>query len=107
MTRLEALTRACAELGLRLESHYAVRISDGLVVETLARIPELGGASGMLILSQYAEIESYTQRIADLGYGFAVLGEPKDPDAFDLNGYKRMFRDWGWSGALGAKPNWM
>jgi hypothetical protein len=101
------LSRACSALGLTCETGYIVQIAPDVVVKSVARIRELGDDNGMLILARYDEVEPITQRLADLGYGFAVLGEPKDTDAFDLDGYKRMFRDWGWSGALGAKPSWM
>ena len=107
MTRAEALSRACSVLGLTFEAGYTVQIDEDVVVEAMARIRELGDDNGMLILAHYDEVEPFTQRLADLGYGFAVLGEPRDADAFDLDGYKQMFRDWGWSGALGTKPSWM
>jgi len=107
MTRAEALSSACATLGLTFEPSYIVQIDENVALKTLARIRELGDDNGMLILTRYDEVEPFTRRLADLGYGFAVLGEPKDTEAFDLDGYKRMFRDWGWTGALGSKPGWM
>jgi hypothetical protein len=107
MMRAEALSKACTALGLTFEAGYVVKIDENVVLKTVGRIRELGDDNGMLVLARYDEVEPFTQRLADLGYGFSVLGEPKDAAVFDLDGYKRIFRDWGWSGALGSKPSWM
>jgi len=107
VTRAESLSKACVELGLVCDLNHSVRLTDAQTVVATARIRELGAKQGMLVIGRYDEIEPFMQRIRELGYGFSVLAEPKSGAAFDIDSYKRMFRDWGWSGPLGAKPSWM
>ena len=61
----------------------------------------------MLLIRAYDEIRDHVQELKDAGYGYSVLGEPRPDEEFDLMGFQEMFRDWGWSGRLGAKPAWM
>ena len=99
----EWLWRACAELGLTIEPAYNVRLPTAVELTAMARIPHLGGANGMLIFGDYDEIRRFTQPLLDAGYAFSVLGEPPQQETFDLQSYKDMFVDWGWSGELGQK----
>jgi hypothetical protein len=61
----------------------------------------------MLLFRAYDEIRGHVQELIDAGYGFSVLDEPRPNAEFELTSFQVMFRDWGWSGQLGAKPAWM
>lgn len=61
----------------------------------------------MLLFRAYDDIRGHVQELEDAGYGFSVVGEPRPDEEFDLTAFQEMFRDWGWSGRLGAKPVWM
>lgn len=61
----------------------------------------------MLVFLADDEMRGHVQELLDAGYGCSVLGEPRPDDEFDLAAFQEMFRDWGWSGQLGAKPAWM
>jgi hypothetical protein len=108
MKRLpEWLWRACAELGLRVDLDFKLSLPNGLEMSVVARIRDLGAANGMLIFESYDEISNFTKELLDAGYGFSVLDEPSPQEGFDLDSFKEMFIDWGWSGELGHKPAWM
>lgn len=108
MKRLsERVWRACAELGLRAELGFKLSLPNRPEITTVARIHNLGAANGMLIFESYDEISSFTKELLDAGYGFSVLDEPLPQEQFDLDSFKEMFIDWGWSGELGRKPSWM
>jgi hypothetical protein len=79
----------------------------GRAVVTVARIANLGAPNGMLLFRAYDEIRDHVQELEDVGYGFSVVDEPRPDEEFCLASFQEMFRDWGWSGELGAKPAWM
>ena len=99
--------RACSALGLQAELGFRLVLPSGRAVVTVARIADLGSPNGMLLFCDFDEIRGHVQELQDAGYGFSVLDEPRRDEEFDLTGYQEMFRDWGWSGRLGAKPAWM
>ena len=108
MSQLAArIWRACSALGLRAELGFRLVLPSGHAVVAVARIADLGAPNGMLVVRAYDEIRGHVQELDDAGYGFSVLGEPRPNAEFDLTGFQEVFRDWGWSGQLGAKPAWM
>lgn len=108
MSQLAArVWRACSALGLQAELGFRLVLPSGQAVVTVARIADLGAPNGMLLFRAYDEIRDHVQELEDAGYGFSVVGEPRPDAEFDLTVFQKMFRDWGWSGRLGAKPAWM
>lgn len=99
--------RACSALGLRAELGFRPALPTGQVVVAVARIADLGAPNGMLLFCAYDEMRGHVQELKDAGYGFSALDEPRPDEEFDLAVFQEMFRDWGWSGRLGAKPAWM
>ncbi len=61
----------------------------------------------MLLFRTYEEVRDCAQALLDAGYGYCVVDEPRPDEIFDLASFQEMFRDWGWSGSLGGKPDWM
>jgi hypothetical protein len=108
MTQLATwLWKACSELGLRIELQFELVLGEGRVLRTVARLPDLGAPKGMLIVKSYDEIKTYSQELISAGYGYSVLDDPSPDEAFDSQSFQTMFRDWGWSGELGKRPDWM
>ena len=103
----QELWRACAELGLRVDLGFCVSIPGIPEVVTIARVADLGAPNGMLVVRSYADIAAIKEVLLDAGYGFSVLDEPNPGEEFDLESFKSMFRDWGWSGDLAKKPTWL
>lgn len=100
MTKLENwLVQACLASKLQVDLRFLAAIGDCKTIQSVARIRGLGAANGMLILRHYDEVRFYLNDVRQSGYGFSVLDEPRDDEAFDLQSFQEMFRDWGWSGA--------
>ena len=99
MTMLEnSLMRACQASGLHVDLGFVAAIGDRKTIQSVARIRGVGAENGMLIFRQYDEVRSCLSEVKQAGYGFAVLDEPRDDEAFDLQSFQEMFRDWGWLG---------
>jgi len=98
----ERLTRACEELGITCDLDYTANLPSGCKVRAEVRIRGLGADSGMLIVTEYSDVKDISQELVDEGYGFCVLSAPPLPNEdFDLQVYREMFQDWGWSGQEG------
>ena len=108
MKRLaEWLWRACGELGLRPELGFKLSIPGAPEITAVARIPELGAKHGMLVFKSNDEIRAISKQLLDAGYGYSVLDEPLPNEEFDLEVFKDIFAEWGWSGEAANKPAWM
>jgi hypothetical protein len=103
----EWLWNACAALGLRVELGFRLALPGDRELIAVARVADLGAHNGMLLFRSYDEIKSYAQDLLALGYGYSVIDEPRSDEVFDIESFKEMFRDWGWTGGLGQKPKWM
>jgi hypothetical protein len=108
MNRLaEWICRACNQLGLRVEPDFKVVLNGGREFPTIARIPNLGAHNGMLVFASYDDIVDYQNELVESGYAYAVLDEPRQDEDFELESFREMFLDWGWSGDPTDKPHWM
>jgi hypothetical protein len=103
----EQLTRACSELGIRIEIDHCVLLESGRQVLAVAWIPELGAAKGMIIARQYSVLRDLADELVAAGYGYSVLSDPPAHEDFELASYIEMFSDWGWAADAAAKPAWM
>lgn len=92
------ITQACDTLGLRADIGFSVVLNDGYELHTVARIRDVGAANGMLVVCNYDEVRAYADELIQAGYGYSVLDEPLANETFDLDTYRDMFLDWGWSG---------
>jgi hypothetical protein len=106
VNRSETIVKACRELGLSCRLLPEIELSSAQKLVPLAAISDVGGKNGMLIFARYSEIEPFLDEVRNCGFGFSVLSEPGRNETFDLERYKEMFRDWGWSGAADNRPAW-
>lgn len=98
MTKLQTwVQRACDEVGLKVDLDFDVTFPDGRDVRSIARIRDIGDENGMLIFSNYEKVRGCFENLILLGYGYTVFGEPGGNEVFDLESYKEMFSDWGWT----------
>ena len=98
---------ACKLLHLRVETEFILELTNSPPIQTVAKIEHLGAPNGMLVLSNFESIQGHVDLIEAAGYGFSVLDEPEPSDAFDLELYRDVFRDWGWSGPPELIPDWL
>ena len=101
------IARACDELGLRADVGFSLVLPNGHNVHTVARIRDIGGKNGMLIVSSFDEVKNDLDDISRSGYGFSVLEEPPEREMYDLETHREMFRDWEWFGAKTQRPSWL
>ena len=103
----EWLSRACTQLGLRLELDCLLTLDSGRQIKVLAWIPELGAPKGMIIAQSYEKLQNVITELIESGYGYSVLSDPQVGEHFDLTSYIEMFSDWGWPSGTKEKPSWM
>ena len=107
MTMLQrSLQRACHDLGLTVVVPFLLNVRDGIQIEALALLPQLGYCNGMIIVDHYDDLQGAAEELPGKGYGYCVLGEPQSSEEFDLESFIGMFSDWGWNNTAQA-PRWM
>lgn len=82
-------------------------LPDGTVLTPFARMCDLGAPKGMLLFTSFSEIRDYYESLLEQGFGFSVLTEPPPNEEFDIDTYREVFRDWGWSGEEDQAPSWL
>lgn len=103
---LEWLKTACLALGLRLDIPFVLDFGGGRAVNAAARVRDIGGTNGMLIVRSYDEVQDLLNELRQAGYGFSVLDEPLPSEDFDLDSFREMFLEWGWAAEESRKPAW-
>lgn len=82
-----------------------VILPNGFVIHCPVCVQQFGDVNGMIIVEKYSEIAPYKEELERYGYGFSVL--PIDPnDIFNLDDFKDILSDWGWSGLDDQIPIW-
>jgi hypothetical protein len=103
----EHLLRAGSELGLRVIVPFEVCLDSGRKLLAEALLPDLGFPNGMIIGQSSTNFLSICDELKRRGYGYSVYGEPPQTEEFDLESYKEMFMEWGWSGEKAKRPDWI
>lgn len=103
----ERLQRASDELGLRIEFDPRPSVPGVPNLTPVARLPDFGADNGMLIFADGRDLLNFNEQLLDAGFGFSVLGEGSATQEFDLESFKEMLIDWGWSGRSESRPAWM
>lgn len=108
MSPLQAqIQKACMLLGLRVEIGFDLDVGEGQVVHAIARIPDLGFQNGMLVFDDWAAVKAHADRVVDVfGFGYSCLFPSSDAEVGDIEEWKKIFRDWSWSGAADRIPDW-
>jgi hypothetical protein len=106
MQMIEWLERAALSLGLVVERDYEVVLAGHATTRAAARILNVGGPMGMLVFARYEDAKHLADQLVRAGFGYTVLDQPRPNETFELESYREMAADWGWSGPIDLKPNW-
>jgi hypothetical protein len=93
-------------LGFAVETPYVVMLSDGLSFKFSVRLPDFGGAGGMLLSDSYGHFASHANELAAAGYGFSVL-DASTNEAIIREDVIELLQDWGWSSSSTCAPVWL
>jgi hypothetical protein len=102
------LSRAAAELDLRIEIEPIVTLSDGRSLRAQVRFPDLGNSSGALVFS-FGDLLDRRARedLKAQGYSMSTMSGAPAAASFDIDSLKETFLDWGWFGDPALTPNWL
>lgn len=102
----EHLLRAANELGIKVIIPFELNLGSGRRLLGEALFPELSNPKGIIISQSFDNFLSFCDELKQLGYGLSVYAEPSPNEEYDVEGYKEMFVEWGWSGDKAKKPDW-
>jgi hypothetical protein len=71
-------------------------------------LENFGAVRGMVLVTEYAVIDRFTERLIAAGFGYSCLSEPTNrevDEVIDDASTIDMLRDWSWSGP-GSPPGW-
>ena len=95
-------------LGLDVITPFEVALPDGSLIQAPALLRKFGAKKGMLLFEEYsADLRAVTSVLVNTGYGFSVLGRPRESEQIDLEVIKEILADWGWSGPPDQEPSWL
>lgn len=104
----EWLARAAEDLGVCMLISYVVTLSDGRKLTSQALFPDFGNTFGTLVFQSQDAIDASARRdLMTQGYGISTFSEPLPNEEFDIDNYREMFSEWGWTSAEAKKPEWM
>lgn len=104
---LQFWQKAASDLGLQITAPFCLLLASGHRLEAILLIHQFGAGKGMLIFTSYDEVSHYVNEIVDAGYGFSVLDEPREHEAYNKEEYIELLADWGWSGDNQLRPDWL
>ncbi len=93
------------QLAVRTDVHVALD-EEYLVAPVL--LEHFGAAHGMVLVTEYAAIRRFTERLVAAGFGYSCLpetGKKEIDEAINDASIIEMLRDWSWSGP-GTPPAW-
>lgn len=95
--------QAATDLGLEIVAPFTVNLADGILdVPVLLR--NFGGRLGLLLTTDYQQLEPFESEVVDAGYGFAVLSEPMAGETYSRKDILEVLSDWGWAGSDHERP---
>jgi len=101
------LTLAANQLGLRAETEHAITLPDGRELRAEAFFPDLGGPKGIAVFCLDGVPTVTIEAVLGAGHAASFLGEPAGDEVLEIDGYARMFAEWGWAGNPARRPPWM
>ncbi len=92
---------------LTIRTDVALLLDDESLVAPVL-LENFGRAHGMVLVTSYADIERFAERLVAAGFGYSCLpetGKKEIDEKIDETSIVEMLRDWSWSGA-GTPPAW-
>ena len=93
--------------GLRSRRPSGCDLGGGVKVVAVAHLPELGGVNGALVLRPSQFDRRVLAALKDRGFACSSFSDPHDSEEYDLEGYREMFIDWGWTSESREAPPWI
>ncbi|EMF92736.1 hypothetical protein [Leptospira santarosai] len=107
-TKLQKIWKDAAEnLNLEVEIPFSIILVDNLKINVSILLKNFGAKNGMLITTNYEDIEPYIEKIYEAGYGFSTLNEPSENEQYSRKDFIELLSDWGWTGDVNLKPEWL
>lgn len=104
----EQLKMAADKLCIDVEIGYIARLSDGRNISCQARFLNLGYPLGTLIFDWNDKVSRDDMKdLAAQGYGISTFSAEPPDSVFDIQGYIKMFSEWGWAGPEEDRPSWI
>ena len=101
------LVRAAENLGLEVIAPYTFELPSGLQLNADALFPELGAPKGTIVVALRKAAPSVAHELHAIGYTMSSMSEPIKGQDFDLDSYREMFKEWGWSSEARERPSWL
>jgi hypothetical protein len=103
----EWLARAAGDLGVRIVVGYTAQLSGQKHITAQALFPDFGNRLGTLVFCSDQIISRSDEReLVNKGYAISAFSEPLPNEKFDLDSYREMLSDWGWT-SNGTRPKWL
>lgn len=99
--------RAGVDLGIKIEAPFDLALKDGSVLRFEVLVKDFGAKLGMLITTDHTKIKKSKEELESLEYGYSVMSDYSTEDSYNLEGFKYMLKDWGWSGNPELAPVWL
>jgi hypothetical protein len=107
MSRMaEKWATAAADLGLEIIAPFRLTLPDGRKLEFDVLLKNFGNTNGMLLTSDH-DVFDYGKAIVGLWYGYSIMGQPDESEAYDRESIIEVLADWTWSGPDANKPDWL
>ena len=108
MATLEDVWRfAARDLGLDVEVPFQLNLPSGEHLSAAVLLRKFGSAKGMALVRKYESVSSLRAELAECGYGFSVMSDPRPGSGYDRATIIEVVRDWGWTGPHGEYPDWL
>jgi hypothetical protein len=101
------LVRAGNDLGITVVAPFTLILDSGRKLSAEALLPELGAPQGTIVFQSSNDYWEIVGDIKKLGYTCSAFDEPSPEEAYDVESYREMFIDWGWTSKEKPKPEWM
>ncbi|MFQ3858023.1 hypothetical protein ACLK29_19105 [Leptospira kirschneri] len=107
-TKLQKIWKDAAKnLNLEVEIPFSIILADNLKINVSVLLKNFGAKNGMLIITNYEDVEPYLEKIYEAGYGFSTLSEPSENEQYSRKDFIELLSDWGWTGDVNLKPEWL
>jgi len=95
------------DLGIEIVAPFEVTLSETVKVRVAFLVKNFGGEKGTVVVKDFSLIRPYQALLSDSGYGWSVLEEPSQENAYDREVFVDMLSEWEWTGDSDKKPKWI
>ena len=98
---------AASLLAIKFDANFKLELQCGQGIVAAGRVLHFGAPLGMLVFDRYEDVKGRVAEIQAAGYGFSVMDAPRVGEAFELDAYIQVLRDWEWCGLQDDRPAWL